>query len=152
MSVAVAPDGRTAVSAGGEGDVLIWDLAHLGSGKKAGRLKGHEKVVEHVTISPDGRRVLSCGWDGSVRLWDLADQRQLARFPSPANVVAVAFSPDTRLEPGAVLPSRPSNVVAVARPPCARGRRGQARAPWELPVAPPPDAPSLPMIAPGAKP
>ena len=122
---------RTAISSGGDGEILIWDLVHPGSGKEISRLKGHESVVEHVTISPDGTRALSCGWDGSVRLWDLASRRQIACFSSPANVVAVAFSPDG----GRALAGGEDKFVRL----------------WDLPTAPPPRA-AVPMTGSGASP
>ena len=68
MDVAVAPDGRWAVSASGWRDPLfLWDLKRW---QCAGKLHGHTEMVLRVAITPDGQRVLSGGSDCNVMVWD----------------------------------------------------------------------------------
>jgi hypothetical protein len=65
----LAPDGRTAVSAGWETGIRVWELP---SGKEIGRLEGHRSMVMDIAFSPDGRRLASAGHDTTVLVWDLA--------------------------------------------------------------------------------
>jgi RNA polymerase sigma factor (sigma-70 family) len=65
----LAPDGRTAVSAGGDGAIRVWELP---SGKEIGRLEGHRGAVWDLAFSPDGRRLASAGHDTTVLVWDVA--------------------------------------------------------------------------------
>src|SRR5207253_2570282 len=66
FSVAVSPDGQTAVS-GGHGTVRVWDLA---SGKLVAHWKTGQRVtawgseVFSVPISPDGRHCFSASFNG----------------------------------------------------------------------------------------
>jgi tricorn protease-like protein len=65
-SVAISPDGKSAVSAA---DTLkLWDLA---TGQALREFKGSARSY-HVAYSPDGRTVLSDHSDNSLKLWDLA--------------------------------------------------------------------------------
>lgn len=67
-AVAVAPNGRRAVSGSGDRTVRVWDVktrtcVHI--------LKGHTDSVNGVAISLSGRRALSASDDKTVRVWDL---------------------------------------------------------------------------------
>ena len=65
-SVAISPDGKSAVSAA---DTLkLWDLA---TGQALREFKGSARSY-HVAYSPGGRTVLSDHSDNSLKLWDLA--------------------------------------------------------------------------------
>ena len=78
--VTVSPDGRFAVTGGGqmrvmEGkrsfencDLFLWDVA---AGKRRAVWPGHKQVVHAAHFTPNGRQVVSCGGDG-IRVWDVA--------------------------------------------------------------------------------
>ncbi len=74
----LAPDGRTAVSAGVDGAIRLWELP---SGKEIGRLEGHRSRVVDLGFSPDGRRLASAGHDTTVLVWDVARYTQRERVP-----------------------------------------------------------------------
>ncbi|MFD0658433.1 nSTAND1 domain-containing NTPase [Thermocatellispora tengchongensis] len=97
LGVAAAPDGRTALTFGENGRVLLWTLAP-GAAPRATALTGHPGVVLAAAFSPDGRRALTAGAEGAVLLWDLpqgAPPRLAARLAGHrSDVPAVAFAPD----------------------------------------------------------
>lgn len=64
-SVRFAPDGRTLVTASGEGEAQVWDL----DGTQLARLTGHKARILSLDFSPDGRWLLTASRDGTVRLW-----------------------------------------------------------------------------------
>ncbi len=68
-SVALGPNGRTLVSAGGTG-LWLWDVP---TGKELRRFEGHDGGVTGAVLSPDGDRVASAGWDTTALIWDVAD-------------------------------------------------------------------------------
>jgi hypothetical protein len=74
----LAPDGRTAVSAGVDRTIRLWDLP---SGKELGRLEGHRSMVMDLAFSPDGRRLASASHDTTVLVWDLARYTRRERAP-----------------------------------------------------------------------
>jgi predicted NACHT family NTPase len=67
--VAVAADGRTAVSGSSDQTVRVWDLA---SGTCRATLQGHTGWVRSVAVAADGRTAVSGSSDQTVRVWDLA--------------------------------------------------------------------------------
>src|SRR5262245_56798653 len=74
-SIAVAPDGRSAVSVGWwENDVLHWDLA---TGRLLGRFAGSKTGGLDVAFSPDGTRLAAAKGDGTVCVWDVATRKRL---------------------------------------------------------------------------
>src|SRR5262249_39480309 len=103
-SVAVSPDGKTALSGGGDQrdggtwkpgsdfDIRVWDLA---TGKELRRLKGHSAGVTCVTFSPDGKTAFSASGDNTVRQWDVASGKELRKFEGHSQrVLWVACSAD----------------------------------------------------------
>jgi RNA polymerase sigma factor (sigma-70 family) len=74
----LSPDGRTAVSAGVESAIRVWDLP---SGKEISRLEGHRAAVWDLAFSPDGRRLASAGQDTTVLVWDVARYTRRQRAP-----------------------------------------------------------------------
>jgi WD40 repeat protein len=66
-SVAFAPDGKTAASAGTDNMVRLWDVA---TGRELWCFEGHTDTVWSIAFSPDGRHLLS-GGDVTMRLWAL---------------------------------------------------------------------------------
>jgi WD40 repeat protein len=101
ITVAVAPDGRTALSAGKDGTLRQWNLAPA----EPVVLKGHEGEAWAVAFSPDGKLLATAGADRTVRLWDVSGDRERPGYGKPVRtlggaaqgLLAVAFSPDGKL-------------------------------------------------------
>jgi WD40 repeat protein len=74
-------DGRTLVSAGDSGGVVIWDLAR---GNVRERLAAHDPAdVSALAMAPDGRTFYTAATDARMAIWDLAGSRRLdRRFPA----------------------------------------------------------------------
>src|SRR6266508_2366129 len=102
-AVAFVPDGRTLATAGGDPDVILWDLADRAQPRRLGQsLRGHSLRVTAVAFAPDGRTLATGSNDRTTILWGVADRarpRRLGRRPlrgHSAEVSAVAFAPDGR--------------------------------------------------------
>ncbi len=93
-SVAVSPDGKFALSAGGfnqAGELKLWEVA---TGREMRSFVVHAEVINSVTFSPDGKLALS-GGDKTLKLWEVSSGREIRAFTGHAEeVTSVTFSPD----------------------------------------------------------
>jgi hypothetical protein len=67
-AVAVAADGRGALSGSRDGTLRLWDLS---TEQPLLSFGGTENLVTAVAITPDGRRAVCGSFDGTINLWDL---------------------------------------------------------------------------------
>jgi len=74
LSVAFDGTGRTLVSAGDDGTVMLWDVA---SGKLLRTLEGHKDSVWSVAFDGTGQTLASSGSERTVMLWDVASGKLL---------------------------------------------------------------------------
>ncbi|MDT9221141.1 MAG: WD40 repeat domain-containing protein, partial [Limnospira sp. PMC 1240.20] len=74
-AVAIAPDGKRAVSASDDNTLKLWDLE---TGTELATLTGHSDDVNAVVIAPDGKRAVSASDDKTLKLWDLETGTELA--------------------------------------------------------------------------
>ncbi|MGH7222733.1 MAG: WD40 repeat domain-containing protein, partial [Gemmataceae bacterium] len=92
QAVALAPDGKQAVSAGVGGVVFLWDVE---TGKELRRFRGHVGAIYALDFAPDGWHVLSGGRDKTIRLWEVQSGREVRKFEGPTNWVrGVRFARD----------------------------------------------------------
>lgn len=92
--VALAPNGRQALSAHGDGLVRLWVTEN---GREVRQFQGHTGAVFCVTYTPDGSQAISGGEDGTLRLWDVATGKEVGRLASHQGPVRmVALTPDGR--------------------------------------------------------
>ena len=89
--LAIAPDGKTALSGSDDTSLRLWDVA---SGRELKSLAGHSWTVSSVAFATNGRTALSGGWDGTLRLWDLASGREIRKFEGHSRgVTSLAIAP-----------------------------------------------------------
>ncbi|ORZ00320.1 WD40-repeat-containing domain protein [Syncephalastrum racemosum] len=84
-------DPNVLVSAGSDGCLRVWDLAHY---ECKHRISAHDNSV--TCLQYDDRRIVSGGSDGRVKLWDLETGRLIRSLTDPArNVWKLQFG-DTK--------------------------------------------------------
>ncbi|PSB24242.1 WD40 repeat domain-containing protein [filamentous cyanobacterium Phorm 46] len=90
--VAIAPDGKTAISASWDQTLKIWDTD---TGAQLRTLIGHTDRVLAVAIAPDGKTAISASWDQTLKIWDTETGAQLRTLIGHTDrVLAVAIAPD----------------------------------------------------------
>src|SRR5690606_28187332 len=67
-SVALAKDGKVAITGAADGVVRVWDLPQ---GTLRFALRSHTHRIYSLALSDDGRYALSASHDRTVKLWDL---------------------------------------------------------------------------------
>jgi WD40 repeat protein len=94
-SLALTPDGRTALVSDGPGLIRVFDLEE---GQQALTLAGHRRYADALALSADGKVLASGSLARTVRLWDLVSAQEIATLRGHRRAVAaVAFSADGRL-------------------------------------------------------
>jgi RNA polymerase sigma factor (sigma-70 family) len=75
---ALAPDGKTLVTASSHSSVLrLWDVAAV---KELGQLAGDKDGTAAVAFSPDGKRFAAAKGNTGIRLWDAATWKEISRL------------------------------------------------------------------------
>jgi WD40 repeat protein/tRNA A-37 threonylcarbamoyl transferase component Bud32 len=93
-SVAVSPDGATAVTGGCDGTVRLWSMP---DGRPLASASDATGPVLAVAMSPDGSTVISGGHDWKIRRWDARSLRSLGPPIDVGSLVwGLAFTPDSR--------------------------------------------------------
>jgi WD40 repeat protein/DNA-binding SARP family transcriptional activator/Mg-chelatase subunit ChlI len=69
-------DGGTAVSAGADSRLIVWDVRRASAVET---LEGHAGQVTGMAITRDGATLYTAGLDGKVIIWDLSGARRLGR-------------------------------------------------------------------------
>jgi eukaryotic-like serine/threonine-protein kinase len=93
-SVALAPDGTTAVTGSEDKTLRLWDVE---SGKELDRFDAGG-IFSCVRYSSDGMQIVATNWDGKVRIWQLADGTlgEPVQFPfESATLDIVSLTNDT---------------------------------------------------------
>jgi cytochrome c len=94
-AVAIAADGRLALTASFDYTLKLWDLDREAVLQT---LRGHDGAVTTVAFLPDSRHALSGGDDGTLRLWDAAYGQELHSFDAHRGKVSdLAVAPDGSL-------------------------------------------------------
>ena len=92
------PNGRTLVTAGEDGDVILWDVRQAAA---AETLSGHARSAFSPQIADHGKTLYTASLDGTVLIWDLVGRRRLGqRFAAGAGndfAPRYALSSDGRL-------------------------------------------------------
>jgi len=93
-SIAVSPDGHSALSGDVSGQIFLWDRA---TGQEIRRMEGHSASVSDLRFGPTGQTALSASQDGTVREWDLATGGRVREFAGTGSpITSLDLSPDRR--------------------------------------------------------
>ena len=134
-AVALAPDGRRALTGSKDKSVRLWDVA---GGKELQHFDGHTDAVTSVAFSAQGRWVLSGSADQTVRLWDSETGKQIGCFKGhAAKVTALRFMTDGRQAMSASV----DRTVCLWRLPKLVGEKPDGK----------PSATSMPPFPPGSE-
>ena len=92
-ALAWSPDGQNLVSAGQDGNAILWRVS---DGTRLGEAMHHGAQLKSVAFSPDGGKIVTAGIDREARIWDGKTARALATKPLRHEdaINHVAFSPD----------------------------------------------------------
>lgn len=92
IGLTLSRDGKTLLSAGGDGIIRVWDLA---SGQLQRTLTGHTNSIYIAEFSPNEKLIASSSRDATARIWDFATGRELHKLTGfRCSVKSVAFSPN----------------------------------------------------------
>lgn len=92
VGLSLTSDGKTLLTAGGDGIIRVWDLA---SGQIQRTLTGHTNAIYVAELSPNGKLVASSSRDLTARIWDFATGRELHKLTGfHCSVKSIAFSPN----------------------------------------------------------
>jgi WD40 repeat protein len=104
LDVAVAPDGRWAVTGGKDGEVFEWEIdPHTGRWYGRNALRGHTGDVVSVEVDAAGRLLATVSADHTAITWDM-------RIDGPRNGQGPA-TPETRLEVACAIAGRDLTAI-----------------------------------------
>ena len=93
QSVRFSRDGERLVTAGTNGEAVVWDL----QGREVWRRTTHGGVVKYADFSPDRRWIVTAGRDGLARLWNAETGDPVATLKGHKGVLNQAtFSNDSK--------------------------------------------------------
>ena len=97
-SIAISPDGKSAISASENGAVDLWEVPTLPGADATNQreLIQLDKAARFVAFSPGGKWVVAAGQDGSIETWEADTGRAAASIQHGWDANTVAFSPDGR--------------------------------------------------------
>ncbi|MEB3831367.1 S-layer homology domain-containing protein [Phormidium sp. CCY1219] len=94
-ALAIAPDGKTLVSGGGDATLKIWDLR---TGELKNTLTEHGDEITSVAIAPDGNTLISSSRDRTIIFWNLnTGESTLTINSHGSSILGLTLSPDGQL-------------------------------------------------------
>jgi hypothetical protein len=103
-ALALAPDGRTLATGGGERDlgrpspspISPWRLSGKEPPRQTLRLDGHLLAINFMAYSPDGQMLVSVGQTRQVILWETMTGSKYREWQLPGQVARITFADDGR--------------------------------------------------------
>ncbi len=87
----LSPDGRTAATWGGDGNIRLWDLQ---TGLPIGNALKHEGAIQDCAFSPHGEALLAAYQDGGCQWWDTQTGEAIGEETRQGSLVrAMGFEP-----------------------------------------------------------
>jgi WD40 repeat protein len=92
VSVAITPDGKSAISCAKDKTCIVWDLL---TGHLVNTLKGNDSSVTSIDITPDGTLAISGSMNNTCIIWDINSGQTIKKLTGHTRPVrAVAITPD----------------------------------------------------------
>ncbi len=88
-ALAISPDGAHALSASGDGALILWSLT--GADARPLRVVGHAGIVPGLAISPSSDRAVSVSFDQKLKYWNLERRTFIDQVDLGAPLNRVAF-------------------------------------------------------------
>jgi|GEM_PF-1412569 len=87
--LAMAPDGRSVLTADAYNAIILWPLESgiIGSSRVLCRNAG-----DKLAVSPEGKSIVTTGWDKPLQLWNFNDGSLIKELTSDTNLRALTFS------------------------------------------------------------
>jgi WD40 repeat protein len=104
--LALSPDGKTLVVAGGQHALRLLDME---TGEERKPAVGHTAAVAALCYSADGKALQTRAQDGTHRAWESATGKELRKLSAPEGALRFLVSPDERL----VAATQPDNSVRL---------------------------------------
>ncbi|EDZ62550.1 WD-40 repeat protein containing caspase catalyti c domain [Sulfurimonas gotlandica GD1] len=82
--VVITPDGKYALSAGGDYDIKLWDIK---TGKNIRTFVGHTRSIISIKIISNGKHILSGSYDSTMKLWDIRTGKLIKTFNGHSRVL-----------------------------------------------------------------
>jgi WD40 repeat protein len=94
-TLALAADGRTLVTAGGDERLRLWDLS---AGREVHDFGGKTSYVIRLALAADGKTLASGHMDNTVRIWDVKEGKLLRTLSAGGHQPGcLAMSPDGKV-------------------------------------------------------
>ena len=71
------------LTAGGDGEVYVWEMKEKEYPRMMARFCGHENAVEAAAVRPDGERCATAGWDMDIMVWRCGESLQKEMEDNP---------------------------------------------------------------------
>jgi len=95
-TLALTPDGNLAISGGGDGRLIWWDLSSEAQ-SSVRAVEAHSGFIRMISLSPTGDFLVSGGYDRRLHLWEVATGQLVRSWQKhESNVYAVEFLSDSR--------------------------------------------------------
>lgn len=134
LDACYGPTGRYAVTAGNDGEAVLWDTFAY---KKVGSMHGHDPdaMLRKAVFSPNGKLVATSASDRTVHIWDANSLKSLSTLENECAVSSpLVFTSDGRylisvdvsdnLQINAITPPQGAGSVAAKATPKSRKHHG----------------------------
>ena len=94
FALAFTPDGKTLLTGGGDGRVIVWPTEPAGTPAPIRTIDAHAGWVRSIVVSKDGKTIATAGNDLKVKLWSADDGSLIQELPGhEKHIYRLGFDP-----------------------------------------------------------